>query len=237
MKGGAQMNVQPSGVPPSKPFAWSFSRLRNYETCPRRHLEVDILKNFKEEGSEALMWGEQVHKAAELCIGKNEPLPVGMPILQSWIDKIKSVPYDKVYVEQKLAITRDFTACGYYDKPCWFRTKADVLGITGPVALAIDWKTGKLVEESQQLALMAAAAFANFPKLQKIRTEFIWLKEGKDVSTREDFSRKDIVHIWRNIWPRIETLEQAYNTNTYPPKPGALCRKWCPVKSCEFNGI
>lgn len=233
------MNMQPSINTPAqnKPFAWSFSRLKNYETCPRRHLEVDILKNFKEEGSEALMWGEQVHKAAELCLSKNEDLPVGMPTLQYWIDYIKSVAYDKLLVEQKLAITRDFLPCGYFDKTCWFRTKADVLGIMGPVAIAIDWKTGKLQEDSQQLALMAAAAFANFPKLQKIRTEFIWLKEGRDVSTREDFNRSDMVQMWKNIWPRIETLENAYNTNNYPPKPGPLCRKWCPVKSCEFNGI
>jgi len=233
------MDMQPSANTPvqTKPFAWSFSRLKNYETCPRRHLEVDILKNFKEEGSEALMWGEQVHKAAELCLSKNEPLPVGMPALQSWIDKLKSVPYEKLLVEQKLAITKSFAACEYFAKSCWFRTKADVLGISGPVALAIDFKTGKLVEDSQQLALMAAATFANFPSIKRIRTEFVWLKEGPDVSTREDFNRSDMVQMWKNIWPRIETLEQAYNTNNYPPKPGALCRKWCPVKSCEFNGV
>jgi hypothetical protein len=229
------MNIQ-AEFKPSKPFAWSFSRLKNYETCPKRHYEVDIAKNFKEEGSEALLWGEQVHKAAELCLEKNEPLPIGMPTLQRWIDVIKDVKYDKLLVEQKLAITKDFQACGYFDRPCWFRTKADVLGIMGKVALAIDWKTGKFQEDSQQLALMAAAAFANFPALKQIRTEFIWLKEGPGVSTREDFLRADIVKIWKNIWPRIETLEHAYNTNTYPPKPGALCRKWCVVKSCPHNG-
>ena len=232
------MNDIALSVPVSnKPFAWSWSKLKNYETCPKRHYEVDIAKNYVEDQSEALTWGNEVHKAAELAIKDNKPLPVGMPTLQSWIDKLKSVPYEKLYVEQKLAITRDFSPCGYFDKPCWFRTKADVLGINGPVALAIDYKTGKLVEENQQLALMAAATFANFPAVQKIRTEFVWLKEGPDVSTREDFSRSDIIQVWKNIWPRIEQLEHAYNTNNYPAKPGALCRKWCVVKSCPHNGI
>jgi PD-(D/E)XK nuclease superfamily len=230
------MNVQPSINAP-KPFAWSFSRLRNYETCPRRHNEVDLLKNFKDETSEALVWGELVHKAAEAYLTKGTPLPVGMPALQDWLDRIKSVPYDKLMAEQQLGITKDFGPAGYWDRNVWFRTKVDILGIAGPVALIIDLKTGKLIEESQQLALMSAAVFANFPAIQRIRSEFAWLKEGKDVSTREDFSRKDLANIWKNIWPRIETLEQAYITNTYPPKPGGLCRRYCPVKSCEFNGV
>lgn len=220
----------------NRPFTWSFSRLKNYETCPRRHNEVDILKNFKEAESEALMWGYEVHKAAELYLRDGKPLPIGMPVLQSWMDKIKSVPYDQLLVEQKLAIAKDFSPAGYFDKNVWFRTKADILGITGPVALAIDLKTGKLLEDSQQLALMAAACFANFPEVQKIRTEFIWLKEGPNVSSRKDFDRKDMVTVWRGIWPRIEALEQAYNTKNYPPRPGALCRRWCPVSSCEYHG-
>ena len=232
------MNDIALSVPVSnKPFAWSWSKLKNYETCPKRHYEMDIAKNYQDEDSEFLVWGNEVHKAAELALTKGTELPIGMPSLQSWVDKIKDVPYDKLMVEQKLAITKNFTSCGYFDKPCWFRTKADVLGISGPVALAIDWKTGKLVEDNQQLALMAAACFANFPKLQKIRTEFVWLKEGPDVSTREDFSRSDMVGMWKNIWPRIEQLEHAYNTNTYPAKPGGLCRRYCAVKSCPHNGI
>ena len=186
---------------------------------------MDIAKNYQDEDSEFLVWGNEVHKAAELALTKGTELPIGMPSLQSWVDKIKDVPYDKLMVEQKLAITKNFTSCGYFDKPCWFRTKADVLGISGPVALAIDWKTGKLVEDNQQLALMAAACFANFPKLQKIRTEFVWLKEGPDVSTRETSPGPIWLACGKTYGHVLKRqLEHAYNTNTYPAKPGGLCR-------------
>jgi hypothetical protein len=197
---------------------------------------VDILKNFKEDESEALTWGNEVHKAAENYLSKGTKLPVGMPVLQSWLDKIGGVDYEEKFVEQKLAITKDFEPCGYFDYNTWFRGKADFLGITGPVALAVDWKTGKLIEDAQQLALLAACCFANFPKIHKIRTEFIWLKEGPGVSSREDFAREDMVGMWRNLWPRIEQLVRAHDTGLYPPKPGALCRRWCPVASCEHHG-
>jgi hypothetical protein len=115
-----------------------------------------------------------------------------------------------------------------------FRGVADVLKINGPVALAIDWKTGKIVEDSQQLALMAACIFAHHPGVQKIRTEFAWLKE--DASSRADFDRNEMARMWANLWPRIEALERAHKTTTYPAKPGALCRRWCPVKSCPHHG-
>jgi hypothetical protein len=210
--------------------------MKNFEVCPLKHYEVDIAKNWKEDDSEQLQWGNEVHKAASNYVTKNTPLPVGMPVLQSWLDRLSQVTYDKILVEQKLAITKDFQPCGYFDRGVSFRTVVDWLGLRGPVALALDWKTGKIMDDAQQLALSAATCFAHFPVLHKIRTEFVWLKEGPDVSTREDFSRSDMATMWRNIWPRIEALERAYVTGVYPAKPGYLCRKWCPVKSCEFNG-
>ena len=40
-----------------KPFAWSYSRLKNFEVCPKRHFHVDIAKDFREEEGESLVWG------------------------------------------------------------------------------------------------------------------------------------------------------------------------------------
>lgn len=220
----------------TKPFSFSWSKLKNYETCPLRHYEVDIAKLFKEDESEALTWGNEVHKAAELYLKNGKALPAGMPVLQSWLERLDAANYDQKLVEQNLAITKKFEPCGYWDTKAWFRSKVDFLGIKKPVALAIDWKTGKILEETQQLALMAACCFAHFPDIQKIRTEFAWLKEGPGVSTRQDFSRDRMISMWASIWPRVAALENAYNTKDYPAKPGNLCAKWCVVTSCKHNG-
>ncbi len=29
-----------------KEWSWSYSKLKNYEVCPKRHYEVDVLKNY-----------------------------------------------------------------------------------------------------------------------------------------------------------------------------------------------
>ena len=59
-----------------KPFAWSYSRLKNFEVCPKRHYEIDIAKNIKEEESEALLWGNTVHRSCADRLSKGTP-PAG----------------------------------------------------------------------------------------------------------------------------------------------------------------
>lgn len=217
-----------------KPFAWSYSRLKNFESCPKRHYHIDILKDHKEEESESLLWGNALHSAAAKHLSKGEPLPPGMDMLKPWCEKIVGDGSAKILVEQRLAITKDHSPCEWFAKNAWFRSVADVIKIAGPVALTIDWKTGKILEDSVQLSLMAACIFAHHPEVQRIRTEFVWL--AHDASSRADFSRDGMAATWRNVWPRIEALEHAHNTTTYPAKPGGLCRSWCVVSSCPHHG-
>ena len=35
-----------------KPFSWSYSRLKNYEACPKKHYHLDIKKDLPPEESE-----------------------------------------------------------------------------------------------------------------------------------------------------------------------------------------
>lgn len=215
-------------------FTWSYSKLKNFEACPKRHLEVDILKSVREEESEALTHGNFVHKImADACSDKRKPLPAGYEPYQKWVDRVVTSP-GNILVEQKLALTRDFAACEFFAPAVWFRGIGDLIKINGAVALTLDWKTGKIVEDSVQLALTAAGIFARFPEIKKIRSTFVWLKE--DCTTDEDFTPADMPGLWRNLWPRIEAMERAHNTTTYMPKPGRLCRKYCPVTSCPEHG-
>jgi hypothetical protein len=217
-----------------KPFTWSYSRLKNFEACPKKHFHVDIAKDIKEPDSEQLKWGNLVHDAlAKRCGEKRTPLPTGMEKYEHWADKLVT-SQGIIHVENKLALAKDFSACGFFDDNVWFRAVGDVIKINGSVALIIDWKTGKIVEDSVQLALSAACVFAKFPELKKIRSRFVWLKE--QATSDQDFTPEDMPGLWKSLWPRIEQLEHAHNTTTYPAVQGGLCRNWCPVKSCPHNG-
>jgi hypothetical protein len=220
---------------PTKPFTWSYSRLKNFEVCPKRHWHIDIQKDVKEEESEQLAWGNALHAAAAKHLKTGVALPPQFDILKGWCSRLVTSP-GNLLVEQKLAITKDFNPCGYFDKGVWFRGVIDVLKINGPVALAIDWKTGKILEDPVQLALFAQCVFSHHPGVQKIRTIYAWLKEGPDIESSEDFTRSQMVYVWKNLLPRVEQLEHAWNTTSYPATPNRLCRKWCPVTKCPHHG-
>lgn len=216
-----------------KPFSFSYTKLKNFETCPKRHYHYEIAKDVREEEGEALQYGNAVHKAlAEALEGKELPQP--FKHMQPWVDRVAGSREGKLLVEQNLAITKDFEPTEWFGKDAWFRAKTDVVKITGRVALAIDWKTGKITEDGSQLAMMAQCVFAHHPEVQKIRTEFVWLKE--DATTRADFAREDMAKVWAGLLPRVQLLQHAYETQTFPPKPGGLCRRWCGVVSCPHHG-
>lgn len=221
------------GSPVKKKFAWSYSKIKNYDTCPKRYYHVDVAKDVKEEESEALMWGNEVHKALADRLSQGTALPGGMKIYEPWCERILTGE-GNILVEQKLAITEDFGPTKYFAPDVWFRAIGDVIKIAGPVALIADWKTGKIIEDSQQLALAAACVFAHYPEVKRVRSEFIWLKE--DATTRADYSRDDMPDMWRGLWPRIEALKQAHETLSFPAKPGFLCKRYCPVRSCPHHG-
>ncbi len=216
-----------------KAWSWSYSKLKNYETCPKRHWHLDIQRDVKEPEGPALKWGNEVHAALEARIAKGKPLPPSMQEYEPWAKRVLTGA-GEILVEQKFAIKADFTACDWFDDQAWFRAKGDVVKINGAVALVVDWKTGKVLDESEQLALMAACVFAAYPKIQMIRSMFAWLKE--DADTVEDFTREGMVDFWAHIWPRITKLKEAHDGTLYPPKPGGLCKKYCPVKQCPHNG-
>jgi hypothetical protein len=215
-----------------KAFSWSYSKYKNFNTCPKRFYEVDLAKNFT-ESSEQLIWGNQVHDAFKRALKYKAPLPNEMKDYQHWVDEMFGGPGD-LLVEQKLAMTRDFQPTDYFKPNVWFRGVCDVAKINGPVAWARDWKTGKLQHDSRQLVLMAQCLFVHYPKLSRIKTEFVWLKE--DCVTVEVFDRDTIHREWISIFPQVKDMEHAAETLTYPPKPGKLCMRYCPVISCTYHG-
>lgn len=217
----------------SKPFAWSFSKLKNYETCPKRHYELDVLKNYKDDESEQIKWGNTVHAALAVACEKKTQLPLEMSDFQTFVDEIVG-SNAQIKVEQKFAITKDLQPTQWFGKNVWYRGIADVVLLDGPAGIALDWKTGKITEDHSQLMLMAQCMFSHYPELQHVRTAYIWLKE--DAKTVDNYTRDGIANDWVGLLPRVQALELAHQTMTFPPKPSYLCRRYCPVQSCIFHG-
>jgi hypothetical protein len=221
-----------------KPFSWSFSKLKNFETCPAKHYAVDLTKKFKEPLSPQLEEGNRVHKAFAERIGKGVPLPPELSYLEGWMERALKIPGTRL-VEQQMAITATFEPCAWFGDRAWYRSISDLLILRPRTAHSVDYKTGRMKPDSQQLALNAACIFAHHKDIQAVRTEYWWLQEGigEEGITTEDFKRADMASMWRNLWPRIEALKNAWDLQEYPPKPSGICKQYCPVLSCPHHGV
>lgn len=221
-------------IPKKKQFSWSYSKLKNYRTCPKRYYLIDVEKKYQEDFTgEHLAWGNRVHKAFADRIDKGTPFPTGMEGFEEAAQRLLAVPGKKL-VEQQMAIRKDLSPCGWFDKDTWHRSIADLLILNPPVALAIDYKTGKVVEDSVQLSLIAECVFSHHPDIHAVRTEFWWLKD--EAASRENFKREKRKNTWANVLPQVKELEQAHEDMNFPPKQSGLCRKHCIVTECPHNG-
>ncbi len=212
---------------------WSYSKIKNFEKCPKQHNEVDLLKNYKEE-SEALLWGNQVHDAVAKTLKGVALLPDEMLQYQRWVDRVRNRG-GKLLVEQKYAITQDFKPCSWFgDKRVWYRGIGDAVNlISEDIAAITDWKTGKVLDDHIQMMLMALCIFTYYPKVTRAITEFVWLKE--DCSTPRVYTREEMAVELNAMYPRINAYAEAVRTQSFPPKPNRYC-KWCKVLPCPYQG-
>jgi hypothetical protein len=221
----------------TKPFAWSISRLSAYELCPKRHHEVDLKKTFEETPGPEREFGTRVHKALEEACRDGKPLPPDLRPYQDIVDKVLGLPGHKTY-EQRMGIDRHFQPCGFFDPEVWLRVVADVLVVSfdGDRAAVVDYKTGKIKPDMSQLKLNAAVIFATYPRVFHVDVAYWWVAQGKKL-TRATYSRvDDLASIWNEFLNRVNAYESAYVEDRFPATPSGICKRWCPVRTCEFHG-
>ena len=221
------MSTEPAG------FAWSYSQLKNFETCPKRYYHYNVHKDVVEPETDQLREGNRLHKAFEDRVKDNVPLPLGMGQHESLLARIINAP-GAIYAEQKLALTSTFQPVSYFGRGVWFRTVIDCSKIDGTVARVFDWKTGKPAEDMTQLALMAATIFAAVPAVQRVKAGLVFVNHAR-VEPAE-FVREGLTEIWSEILPRVRRVAQARRTQEYPPTPSGLCKRYCAVQSCPYHG-
>jgi hypothetical protein len=216
----------------STPFAWSYSRLKNYETCPKRHWHYDIAKDVDDDNA-AQGTGNVAHKAFEDRIRKGTKLP--LPLLQHEpiLAKLAEMP-GEIYAEQKLALTSQYKPVDYFGRGVWFRTVIDYCNIHNGIAAVIDYKTGKPADDKTQLQLMSATVMHYDQRIKRVKARLLFMNH--DHAERAEFVRDDLPEIWSEILPRVAKFQAAVEMQEYPPRPGGLCKRYCNVVSCPYQG-
>lgn len=241
--------TQPLLMPVSQPttmksFSWSFSKLKNYETCPRRYKAIDVDKTVAQGRTPDLERGDELHDAMQKRVQGTKPLPPQFIYMESWAEKLTRVlhPSQIIQCEMKLSTDRLGNPTGYFDKRTWYRAKIDYFRLV-PTRVGnidyghvVDYKTGKppRVWDGTQLMLNAWTIFNHYQTVQTCRVDYLWTEYND--TTHETYAREQMPQEMADLLPRVTALEIAHKTGDFPPKPCGLCMEYCDVTSCEHHG-
>lgn len=214
----------------SKPFAWSFSGLSDYNSCPLKYYSTRVSKQFVEPPSEQMLWGNRVHKALEDSVNR-VPIEPEMGKYEKIIEQFRRIPGD-MYAERKFAVNRQLQPVDFYDPTAWCRCVTDLFIQNDELACAFDWKTGKIKYDFEQLIINALLIFAHFPEIKTVKTAYVWLKFCQ--ITKQDFTRDSIS--WDKYLASTSFMENSYANNFWPARKNGLCKQYCPVTTCKYNG-
>lgn len=214
--------------------AWSYSSIKTFDQCPKKYFHLKVLKDVKDEGNEASIYGNQAHEAAEHYIKHGTPIPDKFKIMRPVVEALSKFKGEK-HTEMKLGVRRTdagFEPCDFYDKQVWYRGIIDLLIVDGDSAHMVDYKTGKNAKyaDMKQLDLMAGAVFVHFPNITRVKSGLAYVVSNEFLKKQHI---RDELDQYMGVFSRqLEALEDAEQSGVYNPKSGPLCG-WCPVVHCE----
>jgi CRISPR/Cas system-associated exonuclease Cas4 (RecB family) len=214
-------------------IVWSFSSLKTFQQCPKKYYHTKIAKDIKEPDTKATLYGKQMHTIAEEFIRDGKPIPPAFDYLVPTLEMLAAIPGEKLC---EVRLTRDMKPCDFDAPDVWWHGIADLVIINEEKGLAhsVDYKTSKSARyaDKKQLDLVAAAIFAKFPKIKKIKSALLFVVSKEFV--KADHIQEQQLQYMAQVTPDVERIEAAIRTNVWNPITGPLC-KFCAVKQCEHN--
>ena len=215
---------------------WSHSGLKDFETCARKYHEVKVLKKYPRQETEQTLYGTQLHEQAELHVRDKRPLDASFTFLQPVLDALGRIP-GRPYPEYKMALTLDLNVCGFQDPRYWVRGIADLIIVDDDnlTAHCFDYKSGSnKYPDTDQLTLMSLMIFKHFPHVRQVKSGLLFVL--KNTVTRHRVMRDQEEKLWWRYRERVGRIGVAEATGVWNPTKSGLCKKFCPVTTCEFNG-
>ena len=105
---------------------WSYSGIKQFETCPRQYHEIKVLKKYPRQETEQTLYGTRLHEQAELHIKDKRPLDAEFKFMQPTMDAINAMSGRK-FTEYEMALDVNLRVCDVYSPDYWVRGIADLI--------------------------------------------------------------------------------------------------------------
>lgn len=219
--------------------AWSLSRLKQWEECPR-HARLVHLDRLPEPKGPALENGIRVHAlASEYLSGRLKPLPNELARFQ---EPFATLRKKKATPDIRLALDSLWRPVDWFDQTVRLRMILDALTITGRGRRGrhvIDFKTGRVRDQvdKDQLELYGMGVMAANPTVNIVTSELWYLDAGLKRPDPPFETARAVAEGLRSVWE--ERAAPLLTDGKFAPRPGNHCR-WCHFRTsnggpCEYG--
>ena len=102
-------------------------------------------------------------------------------------------------------------------------------------ARCFDYKSGSdRYPDTDQLELMSLMIFKHFPHIRRVTSGLLFMLKG--TVRRHSVDVADAEKLWWKYRERVARIAASHENAVWNPTQNGLCRKYCPVNSCPFNG-
>lgn len=220
--------------------AWSYSRYKDWVTCPYKAYLKHVLK-IREPDQPAMARGTFIHKVAEDLAQRKITWEEAQVLAKQAGDKklygpkakeITLAPFKKDFelaaksnpvVEEQWGFTSEWQETGWFGNQTWLRVKLDLNFLTGKTVMSVvDHKSGRIYpDHAEQADLYALSSFIKYQFVKKIVVGFWYLDLGEETFAK--FDRSEMPSLIERWGTKVRPM---MNDTVYPCVPGPYCR-WC----------
>lgn len=195
----------------------SYSAVKTYEQCPSKYKFSRIDRLPEPSGPQAER-GKTLHAEIENALKNN--LPLLSDDVKHLAERIEEWKVVGAVSEMEIAVTDDWKETSFDDKDSLFRGIIDLYYEENDCAIVIDFKTGKIRDYSDQVAVYAALVMSCKPHIQSVRPiiEFIDHRQTTNYAVHK---REDLEKMQKDLQTRVHRVQF---DPVYAPNPSFLCR-------------
>lgn len=230
---------------PAGRMALSYSRLSDFNQCPRKFYLKYIAKaaNFQmkqEDKSIHLVRGDNVHKALESYLVKRKSGEVDIPpsslsevqqtrpLIEQYI---KTFGIDNVHPEAQISIDDQWRRVEWFDKQSYYRAILDLICLAPTVAVIGDYKTGKFKDYAPesgfgQLELSSAIALSIF-EVKEVKTIYFYVDHKQTIQKCYDQTDRN-----RLVEHFVKEHDKVNAEANFDPKTNPFC-SWCEATKAQ----
>lgn len=219
-----------------RPLVWSFTLLNTYDTiCPYQAAERFLYKNVPFVETAPMRVGNEGHKALEVRVGANRPLPAAFHYCEPWASAFDG---KGAQTELKLGVTPEGRSCDFWGKSAtvWGRGTLDLTIVSETKAYLNDWKFKKpntRFETPFELEIHAMLLQAKHPHVREIAGTYTYFHDGAG-SLSKVYNLSNTLETWNKISGIVRQIETDRAAGQHEKRQGPLCA-WCPCFECEHN--